>query len=744
MVPVQFYSNHRTFHLLHTFVDRAFLFPDQIHKGNAMLLLQDVKPQDNGTYECQIYTKNGTKTYLINVNVNAPVSAVSLDLVDSGLVCSSEGVYPVPTLSWSPPIKQPNITVSATENQLYSISSFLKLSDFTPHLEYRCNVSTGYSWRSATFTLHPPVLFSGSETTIHCAGPNHLSPIVSLEWTFNHTQTILNQSTETQSYTVSETWRQKVKNVSANGSLTLNYVTPDQQGLYTCHLTTDNETYMTDTLLEIHGFSTTVAVILLSILVIVTGLVLCCIYKWDKKQLSSSSPETPQSPSEPDVCTSSQPSDQNNLMVKFLVFILGLGSLLPWHIYVTASLYVHRWCNTSLWIFTISLFTLLHPLLRLMAPNMFSSFYLRFPLKINIITWSLGLIPLPFSLVAAFIKAALDETTFFCFTVVIIWLSMFFSASLQHLNLLPEYHSVFAQGQAAAGTSAALIMLFSIAITNSFDSAACYHFLCAGLESLVIAISYFGLSYQTRGQVYLKNSRNSEEPSSVRLLGQDNEQNNVNKTIIQNENKQEIQKENEQNENVQNEMQKENVQNIKSLTSVFLFLKNIRFKALYVIAVPAVTLSVFPAITADVTTVFTGQWERFFPPVCCFLNFNIFDLIGSVITAQGSWSFENFRFRLLFPVFVFIRAGFIPLLMFCNVQPRRTFLPVNPFLSHDVAFVVIMSFFSLSHGCLRCLSMSYALHTGKDIDTDTAVVLIRLLWGLGLTLGAALSFAFRS
>lgn len=103
------------------------------------------------------------------------------------------------------------------------------------------------------FLSTAPVLFSGSETTIHCAGPNHLSPIVSLEWTFNHTQTILNQSTETQSYTVSETWRQKVKNVSANGSLTLNYVTPDQQGLYTCHLTTDNETYMTDTLLEIHG-----------------------------------------------------------------------------------------------------------------------------------------------------------------------------------------------------------------------------------------------------------------------------------------------------------------------------------------------------------------------------------------------------------------------------------------------------------------------------------------------------------
>lgn len=88
-----------------------------------------------------------------------------------------------------------------------------------------------------------------------------------------------------------------------------------------------------------------------------------------------------------------------------------------------------------------------------------------------------------------------------------------------------------------------------------------------------------------------------------------------------------------------------------------------------------VTLSVFPAVTADVKTVFSEKWgrmserysnvqmsprlfflsetngrhllspvsapphppDRFFISVCCFLTFNIFDWFGRTVTTIISW-----------------------------------------------------------------------------------------------------------
>lgn len=137
--------------------------------------------------------------------------------------------------------------------------------------------------------------------------------------------------------------------------------------------------------------------------------------------------------------------------------------------------------------------------------------------------------------------------------------------------------------------------------------------------------------------------------------------------------------------------------------------------------------------------------DRYFLCVCCFIVFNVMDLIGRSVTSMVQWVSLTFlpsvclsllpitafnccsnaseyvslpnrvslslsvpqpskRSR-LFPVLVVSRVVFIPLIMLCKTDNRQ-YLPV--LFSHDIAFVAIMTLFALSNGYLICLCMSYA------------------------------------
>uniref|UniRef100_A0A8C3B0H4 Ig-like domain-containing protein n=1 Tax=Cyclopterus lumpus TaxID=8103 RepID=A0A8C3B0H4_CYCLU len=129
------------------FRGRTSLFKDQISRGNASLRLTGgVKVQDEGKYECYIsQDKTGVKSSFINLKVDAPVRKVDIRQLENRITCSSEGIYPEPTLTWTtkPPFNetlQNQTTVPQTEQQLYSISSFLVAS--APGLDYSCTVST--------------------------------------------------------------------------------------------------------------------------------------------------------------------------------------------------------------------------------------------------------------------------------------------------------------------------------------------------------------------------------------------------------------------------------------------------------------------------------------------------------------------------------------------------------------------------------------------------------------------------
>lgn len=82
--------------------------------------------------------------------------------------------------------------------------------------------------------------------TIRCGASNF--PPRDLIWTFNHTDVILKKNQV--SFFVSEGWKQQVKHVSESGSLTLTDLSPDHIGIYTCVLSNEDETSVSNTYLS--------------------------------------------------------------------------------------------------------------------------------------------------------------------------------------------------------------------------------------------------------------------------------------------------------------------------------------------------------------------------------------------------------------------------------------------------------------------------------------------------------------
>uniref|UniRef100_A0A3B5MI45 Ig-like domain-containing protein n=1 Tax=Xiphophorus couchianus TaxID=32473 RepID=A0A3B5MI45_9TELE len=128
------------------FQNRTSLFQDQISRGNASLLLKEVKIQDEGRYKCYTSIRAGYKQLFINLKTEAPVSTIRIHQDGNRITCSSEGIYPQPELTWStePPSNttlNESTRIQKTEDQLYDISSSLTVPDGSDRI-YSCTIRT--------------------------------------------------------------------------------------------------------------------------------------------------------------------------------------------------------------------------------------------------------------------------------------------------------------------------------------------------------------------------------------------------------------------------------------------------------------------------------------------------------------------------------------------------------------------------------------------------------------------------
>ncbi|KAK9541350.1 hypothetical protein VZT92_001402 [Zoarces viviparus] len=437
------------------------------------------------------------------------------------------------------------------------------------------------------------------------------------------------------------------------------------------------------------------------------------------------------------------PRDKYNA-VWIIFFILGLGTLLPWNFFMTATMYFtsrlkdpadlssRQTANETLEggdtrnvleskFNNVMTLCAMVPLLIFTCLNSF--IHQRIPQKLRIIG-SLAVIFVVFLLTAVFVKVGMAPLTFFTITMIKIICINSFGAILQGslfglAGILPaSYTTPIMSGQGLAGTFAAFSMICALATGSALQDSAFGYFITACVVIVLAIMSYIVLPRMEFFQFYMES--NGSTPSA-------DEENNMDL----------LQKESPADKRPVASLVEDEAKPTVSVINIF---KQIWVMALSVCFIFTVTIGTFPAVTVEVksTVADGGTWEKYFIPVSCFLLFNVMDWAGRSLTAVCMWPGKD---SIWLPVMVGLRVIFVPLFMLCNVQPRY-YLPVV--FSHDSLYIIFMIVFSFSNGYLASLCMCFGPKKVPPHEAETAGAIMAFFLSLGLALGAGVSFAFRA
>ncbi|XP_061843950.2 equilibrative nucleoside transporter 1-like isoform X1 [Nerophis lumbriciformis] len=424
--------------------------------------------------------------------------------------------------------------------------------------------------------------------------------------------------------------------------------------------------------------------------------------------------------------------------VWWIFLMLGVGTLLPWNFFMTATTYfVSRlkvWSNETaageephgvLEARFSNVMTLCAMLPLLIFTCLNSFLHSRVPQRVRV-AGSLLVIMVVFLLTALLVKVPMDPPKFFLVTMVNIVIINSFGAVLQGslfgmAAILPaSYTTPIMSGQGLAGTFAAFAMICAIASGRDVEEVAFGYFITACLVISLSICSYFMLPklefFQFHEQQQERRQEKGEE--QVNLASEADAGSGEEKV------------------NLAREADAGSGKEAASMVKIF---QKIWVLALSVCFTFTVTIGTFPAVAAD-TKSSLGQgssWDLYFVPVACFLLFNLCDWGGRSLTAFCTWPGEDSR---LLPVLMVARVAFVPLFMLCNVQPRLH-LPV--YFQHDAFFAAFMVAFAATNGYLASLCMCFGPKRVLPHEAETAGAIMAFFLSLGLALGAAMSFLFR-
>ncbi|GAA6029782.1 hypothetical protein JCM8097_001047 [Rhodosporidiobolus ruineniae] len=174
--------------------------------------------------------------------------------------------------------------------------------------------------------------------------------------------------------------------------------------------------------------------------------------------------------------------------------------------------------------------------------------------------------------------------------------------------------------------------------------------------------------------------------------------------------------------------------------------RKIRHLGLALFLVFAVTLSVFPSITATIQSVHAGQPDAKLlqsPALFVPLGFAVFaagDWLGRVLPQWEKLAFTNWKALWVATV---ARIVFIPLFLLCNQTAGGD---SNPLIKSDILFFLIMLLFAISNGYISTLLMLAAvLEPSLDEDEiDIASPSMAFYLTAGLAFGSFASFGVRA
>ncbi|KAM4590869.1 equilibrative nucleoside transporter 3 [Odontesthes bonariensis] len=403
-------------------------------------------------------------------------------------------------------------------------------------------------------------------------------------------------------------------------------------------------------------------------------------------------------------------------LVYIIFFLMGIGSLLPWNFFITAkhywlyklsnnthqggeeeqhsdlSEYFESYLAIASTVPSVLFLILNYVLVNRLSPN------------VRILS-SLFVILLVFVVTTVLVKVDVSNsrTEFFIGTLtsvaVVSGASNLFSGSMFGISghFPMRISQALISGQAMGGTLSAMASIVSLSVGGDVTDDALAYFLTADLFILLCIVSYLLLPKLTYSRHYML-AATCISPGAINE-GQDT------------------------------------AATVPPLRPI---LRKAWVLGLSVFYVFFISITVFPAVSSGIQSVDMDSgspWTTtYFVPFTSFLLYNVADFCGRQATAWVQVPGPTSR---VLPALVLCRSVMVPLLMFCNFQPRDHLHTV--LFAHDVYPVVFNCLLGLSNGYLGTLPMIYGPKVvPRELAEATGVVMSFFLT-LGLAVGSAFS-----
>lgn len=408
-------------------------------------------------------------------------------------------------------------------------------------------------------------------------------------------------------------------------------------------------------------------------------------------------------------------------LVYIIFFLMGIGSLLPWNFFITAKHYwFYKLSNSSLnshnsdQLSDLSDYFESYLSIASTVPSVLClilNYFLVNRISPNVrILSSLFIILVVFVVTTMLVKVDVSgcRLEFFVGTLacvaVISGASNVFSGSMFGISghFPMRISQALISGQAMGGTLSAVASVVDLAVANDVTTSALVYFLTADILIFLCIVAYLLLPKLAYSRHYILAAK-STSPGVMSEGG--TAAGGTNRT------------------------------NVPPLQPILMKTWVLGLSVFYVFCV---SIMVFPAVSSGIQSVQKGDsspWTTtYFVPLTSFLMYNMADFCGRQATAWLQVPGPTSR---VLPVLVLCRSILVPLLMFCNYQPRVHLHTV--FFTHDVYPVIFNCLLGLSNGYLGTLPMIYGPKVvPRELAEATGVVMSFFLT-LGLAVGSAFS-----
>ncbi|XP_016982893.1 equilibrative nucleoside transporter 1 [Drosophila rhopaloa] len=403
------------------------------------------------------------------------------------------------------------------------------------------------------------------------------------------------------------------------------------------------------------------------------------------------------------------PAPKDKYLIVFFIFLLhGVGTLMPWNMFITAKSYFEDFkfgtnntvatdVNYRTHFMQNMSFASQIPNLIFNWLNIFVNFGGDLTSRI-VYSIIFEMVILLVTIVLAMLDSSQWPGIFFWTTMVCIVLLNVCNGIYQNTiygivaSLPIKYTGAVVLGSNISGCFTSAMALISGEIFDSKRTAAIYYFVTAILVLLLCFDTYFALPLNKFFRHYETISRSSEKKSDSK------QQLNVPYWQI---------------------FKKSSPQLLNIFLTFF------------------VTLSVFPSIQSNVHRsdpdfIFGPNYFTLFT---CFLTFNVFAMLGSLTTSWAQWPGPRFLW-----VPVVLRLVFIPLFVMCNYTPPDKVRALPVFIDNDWVYWGIAIVMAYSSGYLSSLGMMYAPQTVHAKYQTTAGMYAAAMLITGIFSGVLFSY----